>query len=124
MKHRTFYAVAAAAVLTCTAGCTTAYRNGQECKAKMVETYPATLPKLTYEIPRVAYQSTRVVVEGSYTKKIPPAGVTLIKPTTTTVEAAVECTFEGDKLKTFQWLTPATLAEKYPLTPPAAADTE
>jgi hypothetical protein len=117
MKHRTFYAVAAAAVLTCTAGCTTPYRNGQECKAKMVETYPASKPKLTYEIPRVGYQGTRVVVEGSYIKKIPPAGVTPIKTTSMQVQAAVECTFEGDTLKTFQWLTPADLAEKYPLKP-------
>jgi hypothetical protein len=123
MKHRTFYAVAAAAVLTCTAGCTTPYRNGQECKAKMVDTYPATLPKLTYEIPRVAYQGTRVVVEGSYIKKIPPTGVTPIKATSTPVQAAVECTFDGDTLKTFQWLTPADLAAKYPLKPDAS-DTE
>ena len=115
MKHRTFYAVAAAAVLTCTAGCTTPYRNGQECKAKMVETYPASQPRLSYEIPRVSYQGTRVVVEGSYTKKIPPAGVTPIKTTTAQIQAAVECTFEDGKLKTFQWLTPADLAEKYPL---------
>ena len=115
MKHRTFYAVAAAAVLTCTAGCTTPYRNGQECKAKMVETYPATQPKLSYEIPRVSYQGTRVVVEGSYIKKIPPVGVTPIKITSVPIQAAVECTFEDGKLKTFQWLTPADLAAKYPL---------
>ena len=89
----------------------------------MVETYPATQPKLTYEIPRVAYQGTRVVVEGSYIKKIPPAGVTPIKTTTAQVQAAVECTFEGDKLKTFQWLTPADLAAKYPLKPDST-DTE
>ncbi|CAN7143694.1 hypothetical protein LJR029_000011 [Caballeronia sp. LjRoot29] len=121
MKHRTFYAVAAAAVLTCTAGCTTPYRNGQECKAKMVETYPDSKPKLTYEIPRVAYQGARVVVEGSYTKQIPPVGVTPIKVTSTQVQAAVECTFEGDQIKTFQWLTPADLAEKYPPKPDASA---
>ena len=89
MKHRTFYAVAAAAVLTCTAGCTTPYRNGQECKAKMIETYPASQPRLSYEIPRVSYQGTRVVVEGSYTKEIPPAGVTPIKTTSIQVQAAV-----------------------------------
>jgi len=123
MKHRTFYAVAAAAVLACTAGCTTAYRNGQECKAKMVGTYPASKPKLSYDPPRVAYEGTRVVVEGSYTKKIPPAGVTPIKTTSLTVPAAVECTFAGDTLKTFQWLTPADLAEKYPLKP-GTGDTE
>ena len=123
MKHRTFYAVAAAAVLTCTAGCTTPYRNGQVCKARMVDTYPASEPKLSYDPPRVAYQGTRVVVEGSYTKKIPPAGVTPIKTTTLQVQAAVECTFEGDTLKTFQWLTPADLAEKYPLKP-STDDTE
>ncbi len=119
MKHRTFYAVAAVAVLTCTAGCTTAYRNGQECKAKMVETYPASKPKLSYEIPRVSYHGTRVVVEGSYTIKIPPTGVTLIKTTTWPVSAAVECTFSGSTLQTFQWLTPADLAEKYPPKPGA-----
>jgi hypothetical protein len=123
MKHRICYAVAAAAVLTCTAGCTTPYRNGQECKAKMVETYPASLPKLSYELPRVAYEGTRVVVEGSYTKKIPPTGPTPIKTTTAQVQAAVECTFEGSTLKTFQWLTPANLAAKYPLKP-SADDTE
>jgi hypothetical protein len=123
MKHRTCYAVAAAAILTCTAGCTTPYRNGQECKAKMIETYPATLPTLTYELPRVAYQGTRVVVEGSYTKKIPPFGATPIKTTTMQVQAAVECTFDGSTLKTFQWLTPADLAAKYPLKP-GADDTQ
>jgi hypothetical protein len=117
MKHRTFYAVAAAAVLTCTAGCTTGYRNAQECKAKMVETYPASKPKLSYEIPRVSYHGTRVVVEGSYTIKIPPVGVTPIKTTTWPVAAAVECTFSGSTLETFQWLAPAELAEKYPLKP-------
>jgi hypothetical protein len=123
MKHRSLYAVAAAAVLTCTAGCTTPYRNGQECKARMVETYPSSKPKLTYEIPRVSYQGTRVVVEGSYIKKIPPVGVTPIKLTAVPIPAAVECTFEGDKLKTFQWLTPTDLATKYPLKPDAS-DTE
>jgi len=123
MKHRTFYAVAAAAVLACTAGCTTAYRNGQECKAKMVETYPASKPKLSYDPPRIAYEGTRVVVEGSYTKKIPPTGVTPIKTTSQTVPAAVECTFAGGTLKTFQWLTPADLAEKYSLKP-GTDDTE
>ncbi|OXC72496.1 hypothetical protein BSU04_41020 [Caballeronia sordidicola] len=60
-----------------------------------------------------------MVVEGSYTKEIPPAGVTPIKTTSIQVQAAVECTFEDDKLKTFQWLTPAALAEKYPLKPGA-----
>jgi hypothetical protein len=119
MKHRTFYAAAAAAVLTCTAGCTAGYRNAQECKAKMVETYPASKPKLSYEVPRVAYRGARVVVEGSYIIKIPPTGVTLIKTTTRPVAAAVECTFSGDTLQTFQWLTPADLAEKYPLKPDA-----
>ena len=123
MKHRTLYAVAAAAVLTCTAGCTTPYRNGQVCKARMVDTYPASEPRLSYDPPRLAYQGTRVVVEGSYTKKIPPAGVTPIKVTSVPIPAAVECTFEGDKLKTFQWLTPADLAAKYPLKPDAS-DTE
>jgi hypothetical protein len=123
MKHRTFYAVAAVAVLTCTAGCTTGYRNGQECKAKMVETYPASKPKLSYEIPRVSYRGTRVVVEGGYTIKIPPTGVTPIKTTTWPVTAAVECTFSGSTLQTFQWLTPADLAEKYPLKP-GVADAE
>jgi hypothetical protein len=123
MKHRICYAVAAAAVLACTAGCTTPYRNGQVCKAKMIETYPDTQPRLSYELPRVAYEGTRVVVEGSYTKKIPPTGVTPIKTTSMQVQAAVECTFEGSNLKTFQWLTPADLAAKYPLTP-SADDTE
>jgi hypothetical protein len=123
MKHRTFHAVAAAAVLTLTSGCTTGYQNGQQCKAKMVETYPVSEPKLDYELPRVSYRNTRVVVEGSYTKKIPPTGVTLIKTTSTTVAAAVECTFSGTTLQTFQWLTPAKLAEKYPLKP-GAVDVE
>jgi hypothetical protein len=81
----------------------------------MVETYPASKPKLSYEIPRVSYQGTRVVVEGSYIKQIPPVGVTPIKLTSVPIAAAVECTFEGDQIKTFQWLTPADLAEKYPL---------
>lgn len=31
--------------------------------------------------------------------------------------------FEGGNLKTFQWLTPASLAEKYPLKP-GTDDTE
>ncbi|KQR90119.1 hypothetical protein ASG35_02600 [Burkholderia sp. Leaf177] len=117
MKHRSLYTVAAAAVLACSAGCTTAYQNAQQCKAKMVETYPATSPKLDYEIPRVSYRATRVVVEGTYIVKGAPAGVTPIKTTKFPVPAAVECTFVGDQMRTFQWLTPATLAAKYPLQP-------
>lgn len=89
----------------------------------MVETYPASKPKLSYEVPRVSYRGTRVVVEGSYSIKIPPYGATPIKTTTQSVTAAVECTFSGDTLQTFQWLTPADLAEKYPLKP-AAVDVE
>ncbi|WP_438395968.1 hypothetical protein [Caballeronia sp. DA-9] len=120
MKYRSFYTVAAAAILVGTAGCTTAYQNAQLCKAKMVETYPASSPKLTYEIPRVSYRGTRVVVEGTYTMKVAPAGATPIKTTKSAVPAAVECTFAGDQLRTFQWLTPASLAQKYPLQPDQA----
>jgi hypothetical protein len=123
MKHRSLHTVAAAAVLACTAGCTTAYQNAQQCKAKMVETYPASSPKLDYEIPRVSYRGTRVVVEGTYIVKIAPAGATPIKTTQSPVPAAVECTFDDNKMRTFQWLTPATLAAKYPLQPDQA-DTE
>src|SRR5260370_19381306 len=83
----------------------------------MVETSPPPKPKLSYAPPRVAYEGTRVVVEGSYTKKIPPTGVTPIKTTSVAIPAAVECTFAGGTLKTFQWLTPADLAEKNPLKP-------
>ncbi|OTP69869.1 hypothetical protein [Caballeronia sordidicola] len=120
MKDRSLYTVAAAAVLACTAGCTTGYQNAQQCKAKMVETYPASSPKLDYEIPRVSYRGTRVVVEGTYILRIAPAGATPIKTTKTPVSAAVECTFDGDQMRTFQWLTPATLAAKYPLKPDQA----
>ncbi|AME24316.1 MULTISPECIES: hypothetical protein [Burkholderiaceae] len=120
MKHRSLYTVAAAAVLACTAGCTTGYQNAQQCKAKMVETYPASSPKLDYEIPRVSYRGTRVVVEGTYILRVAPAGATPIKTTKTPVPAAVECTFDGDQMRTFQWLAPATLAAKYPLKPDQA----
>jgi hypothetical protein len=117
MKYRSLYTVAVAAVLACAAGCTTGYRNAQQCKAKMVETYPVSSPELTYEIPRVSYRGTRVVVEGTYIKTVAPAGATPIKLTKTPIPAAVECTFAGDQMHTFQWLTPATLASKYPLQP-------
>jgi hypothetical protein len=42
-------------------------------------------------------------------------GVTPLKTKSVEAAAAVECTFDGDTLKTFAWLAPAALAVRYPI---------
>ena len=107
--------------VACVTGCTTAYRNGQLCKNKMIDSYPSTEPELSVDVPRVAYKGARVVAGGTF-KESTDSLVAKVgkKETTFTVEtrevatdAAVECTFDGDKLETFRWLTPAKFSAVY-----------
>jgi len=101
-----------AALIVILSGCSTAYRNGQACKQKMVETYPADQPTLSYSIPRTSHRGTRVVVEATSKAKYPaPIGNTPLKVRTYDAPAAVECTFDDEKLMTFQWLVPATFSK-------------
>jgi hypothetical protein len=96
-------------LVACISGCTTAYRNSQLCKQKMVETYPADQPALTYSIPHTSYRGARVVVEATRRVVYPtPVGSTLLKAKTYEAPAAVECTFDDDKLQSFQWLAPTS----------------
>jgi hypothetical protein len=116
MKSRAPVFVSIALSVVCASGCTTAYRNAQLCKQKMVATYPADQPMLTYSIPHTSYGGTRVVVEATHKVTLPhPAGATPLKTKSVEAAAAVECTFDGDTLKTFAWLAPATQAVRYPL---------
>lgn len=113
--------------VACVTGCTTAYRNGQSCKDKMIATYPASEPRLSYEVPRVAYKGSRVVIGATYPDRqdqlIAPTekkgSVATLKTTSIRSPAAVECTFDGDTLLTFRWLTPAKFAAVYDDAKPA-----
>ncbi|WP_244813697.1 hypothetical protein [Caballeronia sp. Lep1P3] len=100
------------------AGCTVGYKNADLCKQRMIATYPNTAPKLTYDQAKTANRGVRVVVQATY--KIPvgnsSAEKTLVKRKTSEGAAAVECTFDGETMKTFAWLTPPDMATRYPLT--------
>ncbi len=116
MKIRAAVIVSIALSALCASGCTTAYRNAQLCKQKMVATYPAGQPVLTYSIPHASYGGARVVVEATHKMVLPkPVGVTPLKIKSVDAAAAVECTFDGETLKSFAWLAPPTLALRYPL---------
>ena len=113
--------------VACVTGCTTAYRNGQLCKDKLIATYPVSEPILSYEVPRVSYQGARVVAGGTFpvqvTELVPPTGkpgsVATLKVITVRTDAAVECTFDGTTMQTFRWLTPAKFAAVYDEVKPA-----
>jgi hypothetical protein len=116
MKIRATVIVSMAMSVVCASGCTTAYRNAQLCKQKMVATYPANQPALTYSVPHASLGGTRVVVEATHTVVLPkPVGITPLKIKSVEAAAAVECTFDGETLKSFAWLAPPVLALRYPL---------
>lgn len=84
----------------------------------MVETYPSTEPTLTYQRKNIAIHGSRVVVEATYplaVKNSPEKS--FLKRKYWDMPAAVECTFEGEKMRTFAWLVPNKMALRYPLKP-------
>jgi hypothetical protein len=116
MKIRAAVIVSIAMSVACASGCTTSYRNAQLCKQKMVATYPASQPVLTYSIPHASYGGARVVVEATHKVALPqPIGVTPLKIKSVDAAAAVECTFDGETLKSFAWLAPPAQTLRYPL---------
>ncbi|MDR5750940.1 MULTISPECIES: hypothetical protein [unclassified Caballeronia] len=103
------------------AACTTGYRNGQQCKQKMIATYPTADVPLSVEATKIAHRGSRVVVEGSYksvsrtlvTTQIKGGQTNTVKVATINVPAAVECTFQEDTMTSFRWLTPLKFAWVY-----------
>jgi hypothetical protein len=112
MNIRTCFLVCAALLLMLASGCTTAYKNAALCKDKVRADYPnAASAPLRITDSSVAHQGSRVVVRGeTTTAPKPPATKKIIG------NAAAECTFDGDSLSGFQWLSPPALAAR-----PAAA---
>jgi hypothetical protein len=104
--------VCAALPLMLVGGCTTAYKNAELCRAKVQADYPdAASAPLKITEARAAYEGSRVVVRGETTAAPkPPAKKKVVG------SAAAECTFDGDSLSGFKWLSPPNLVAQ-----PAAA---
>lgn len=116
MKPITTRTVGLALILVTLTGCTTAYKNGQICKQKMVETYPGNFPKLSYSIPRSTLHARKILVEATYPYTLPvPYGNTPIKTKVVDAPVAVLCTFEGETMTSFAYLAPDSLSARYPL---------
>jgi hypothetical protein len=108
MNIRTCCFVCAALPLMLAGGCTTAYKNAGLCKAKVQADYPnAASAPLKITEAKAAYEGARVVVRGETTAAPkPPAKKKVVG------NAAAECTFDGDSLSGFQWLSPPDLAAR------------
>jgi hypothetical protein len=113
MNIRIGFLVCATLPLMLAGGCTTAYKNAAFCKDKMLADYPdaATSPLRITES-KEAIGGARVVVRGEITSAPTPQATKGVIGS-----AAMECTFNGDTLSGFQWLSPPVLAAKKPAPP-------
>jgi hypothetical protein len=115
--------IARAMLLACAFGlsaCGIGYRNGKQCEARMLETYPTQFPAITLQRTAVSHKGIRVVVEATYQVPAkPPKLDTLLKPKIDREAAAVECIFDGETMTGFKWVSPKKMVPK-----PDTAETE
>lgn len=79
----------------------------------MIETYPTGSPELSYELPQASIHGRRVVVEATYQGPLKKPETGIFARKTADYPAAVECTFNGENMETFRWLSPKKLATAY-----------
>ncbi|WP_454824721.1 hypothetical protein [Paraburkholderia xenovorans] len=99
--------------------CGVSYRNGKQCEAKMLETYPTQEPAITIQRRAVSHNGIRVVVEATYQVPAKPQLNTLLTVKTVPAPAAVECVFDGESMSSFKWISPVKMVPK-----PATADAQ
>lgn len=99
--------------------CGVGYRNGKQCEAKMLETYPTQEPAITIQHTASSYKGIRVIVEATYQVAPKVKQQTLLTVKTIPAPAAVECTFDVETMTGFKWVSPEKMVTK---PDPAAAE--
>ncbi|SAK88442.1 hypothetical protein AWB76_06332 [Caballeronia temeraria] len=87
------------------------YKNAEQCEQKMADLYPSDLPKYKRERSSFSHEGQRVVSRGSYEVPLPKEALapTLLKVRTRPQPVAMECTFAGEQMTSYQWLAPKKL---------------
>ncbi|WNC90978.1 hypothetical protein RI103_06400 [Paraburkholderia sp. FT54] len=111
MKTIIIRAVLLASVVGLSA-CGVGYRNGKQCEARMLETYPTQEPAITVKRTAVSHNGIRVVVEATYEVELKAKPKTLLTTKTYSESAAVECVFDNETMTGFKWVSPKKMEAK------------